>query len=303
MLKTKTLIIIFGPTGVGKTEISIELAKHFKSEIFSADSRQIYKELGIAVAKPEIEQLNCIKHHFINRVSIQEHYSIYQYEHDCINELTKYFKSNNIAILVGGSGLYIDAILNGVDEMPDHDPEIREYVNNIYSKHGIEYLRSELLKHDPEYYNIVDLKNPKRLIRALEIFYQTGKPFSQFRKNQGVKRSFNILKIGIDLDREILYKKINSRVDKMVENGLVEQAYDIYHAKNLPALQTIGYRELFEFIEEKRSLEDAIELLKKNTRNFARRQITWFKRYKTTKWFSPNEINEIFKYIESNLNK
>ncbi len=302
MSKNKTLVIIFGATGVGKTDISIEIAKYFNSEIFSADSRQIYNELGIGVAKPSIEQLNSIKHHFISTVSIHEHYSIYQYEHDCINALTKYFTKNNIAVMVGGSGLYIDAVLNGVDEMPDHDPEIREYVNELYEKNGIEYLRRELLKHDPEYYKIVDLKNQKRLIRALEIFYQTGKPFSQFRKNQIVERDFNTIKIGIDLDRNILYERINSRVDKMVKNGLVKEAYETYQYRNLPALKTIGYKELFEFIDKKRSLEDSIELIKKNTRNFARRQLTWFRRYEDAKWFELNEQNKIIKYIESNLN-
>jgi tRNA dimethylallyltransferase len=186
--------------------------------------------------------------------------------------------------------------------MPDHDPEIREYVNELYEKNGIEYLRHELLKHDPEYYKIVDLKNQKRLIRALEIFYQTGKPFSQFRKNQAVERNFDTIKIGIDLDRNILYERINSRVDKMIKNGLVEEAYDTYQYRNLPALKTIGYKELFEFIEKKRSLEDSIELLKKNTRNFARRQLTWFRRYEDAKWFDLSEQNEISKYIESSLN-
>ncbi len=297
----KNLIILFGPTGAGKTDLSIEIARYFNSEIFSADSRQIYKELGIGVAKPNREQLETIQHHFIDSISVNEHYSIYKFEKDCLNALTEYFETNNVAVMVGGSGLYIDAILNGVDEMPDYDPEIREYVNELFIKYGIEFLRKELLKFDPDYYQIIDLKNPKRLIRAIEIYYQTGIPFSQFLKNQEVNRDFTVIKIGINLDREMLYERINLRVDKMIEQGLIDEVYDIYHNKDLPALQTIGYKELFNYIDKKCSLSDAVELIKKNTRNFARRQLTWFKRYKDAKWFTPSELKEIVNFIEINL--
>lgn len=298
----KYLIILFGPTGVGKTDTSIEIANHFKAEIFSCDSRQIYKELNIGVAKPDPEQLKSVKHHFINHVSVHDHYSIYQYEADSIKSLDKYFENHNCALMVGGSGLYIDAVINGVDEMPDPDPEIRKNLNDFFSKNGLEALRFELKKHDPVYYEQVDLKNPQRIIRALEMFYLTGKPFSEFRKNNNAKRSFEIIKIGIDLDREKLYQRINIRVDKMISEGLVQEAIDLYHLKNLTALKTIGYRELFDYINKKCSLDDAIELIKKNTRNYAKRQLTWFRRYSDTNWFIPTQNEELIKTIEQKVN-
>lgn len=302
MLNQKYLIILFGPTGVGKTDLSIEIAQKFKAEIFSCDSRQIYKELNIGVAKPDANQLKSVKHHFIDYVSVHNHYSIYQYEADSIKALDKYFENNDIALMVGGSGLYIDAVINGVDEMPDPDPEIRKNLNELFNQNGLEALRFELKKHDPVYYEQVDLKNPQRMIRALEMFYLTGKPFSEFRKNSSIQRSFEILKIGIDLDREKLYQRINLRVDKMISDGLVQEAYDLYHIKNLTALKTIGYRELFDYIEKKCSLDEAIELIKKNTRNYAKRQLTWFRRYSDTNWFLPNQNEELIKMIEQKVN-
>jgi tRNA dimethylallyltransferase len=302
MPNQKYLIILFGPTGVGKTDLSIEIAQKFKAEIFSCDSRQIYKELNIGVAKPDANQLKSVKHHFIDYVSVHNHYSIYQYEADSIKALDKYFENNDIALMVGGSGLYIDAVINGVDEMPDPDPEIRKNLNELFNENGLEALRFELKKHDPVYYEQVDLKNPQRIIRALEMFYLTGKPFSEFRKNHYVKRSFDIIKIGIDLDREKLYYRINLRVDNMISDGLVQEAYDLYHIKNLTALKTIGYRELFDYIEKKCSLEDAIELIKKNTRNYAKRQLTWFRRYSDTNWFSPGQKTEIINFLNEKVN-
>lgn len=297
----KALILIFGPTGVGKTDVSIKIAEHFNSEIFSSDSRQMYRELNIGVAKPDISQLNTIKHHFINSVSVHEHYSIYQYEADAIKSLTKYFLSNQIAIMTGGSGLYVDAVCNGIDEMPDHDSEIRKYVNDFYLKNGLEALRFELKKHDPDYYDEVDLRNHIRIIRALEMFHQTGIPFSEFRKKKSIIRDFEIIKIGIDLDREKLYEQINLRVDKMMAEGLLKEAYDLHQIKNLTALKTIGYRELFEYIDKKCSLNEAVELIKKNTRNYAKRQLTWFRRYQDTNWFKPHEVENIIAYIEEKI--
>lgn len=301
MANLKTLVIIFGPTGVGKTDLSIETAKHFSSEILSCDSRQIYKELNIGVAKPEPHQLKEVKHHFIGTVSIDDHYSIYQYEAESTVLLEKYFESHDIAIMCGGSGLYIDAVCNGVDEMPDHDEEIRSQVNELYKTKGIEALRFELKKADPVYYSQVDLKNPNRIMRALEMFYQTGKPFSDFRSNQNTERNFKIIKIGINLDRALLYERINQRVDKMMENGLFEEATTFYSKRNLVALKTIGYRELFNVIEKTISLEDAVELIKKNTRNYAKRQLTWFRRYKDTVWFEPDKTNELNEYIKKEI--
>lgn len=302
MLNQKNLIILFGPTGVGKTDISIEIAQQFNSEIFSCDSRQIYKELNIGVAKPDPEQLNLVRHNFIDFVSVHEHYSIYQYEADSIKELNKYFQTKNTALMVGGSGLYIDAVINGVDEMPDPDPEIRKNLNDLYKENGLEALRFELKKHDPIYYEQVDLKNPQRIIRALEMYYLTGKPFSDFRTKNNPKRNFNIIKIGIDLDREKLYQRINNRVDKMISDGLVQEVYDLYHIKNLTALKTIGYRELFDYIDKKCSLDEAIELIKKNTRNYAKRQLTWFRRYSDTQWFRPEQKIELLNFLIDKVN-
>ncbi len=301
MTKQKTLIIIFGPTGVGKTDLSIEIAKHFNSEILSCDSRQMYKELNIGVAKPEPYQLEEVKHHFINSISIDDHYSIYQYEDDSIKLLDNYFKTKDIAIMCGGSGLYIDAVCNGVDEMPDHDQDIRDQVNELYKTQGIESLRFELKRADPEYYAQVDLKNPTRIMRALEIFIQTGKPFSEFRKNKMIERNFKTIKIGINLDRALLYERINLRVDKMMQDGLFEEAKRFYNKKNFVALKTIGYKELFSVIDKTISLDDAIELLKKNTRNYAKRQLTWFRRYDDTVWFEPDKIKELKEYLNSEI--
>jgi len=289
----KHLIIITGPTGAGKTDLSIEIAKHYNSEIFSCDSRQFYKELEIGVAKPNELQLKTIKHHFINNVSIHQHYSISQYETEAIKKLDEYFLHNNIAIMCGGSGLYIDAICNGIDEMPDHDPKIRQEVINFYKNHGIEALRYELQKIDPQYYSEVDLKNPQRIMRGIEIYRMTGKPFSYFRTNVKMKRNFNVLKIGVNIDRENLYYKINQRVDKMIKSGLVEEARTLYQYKELVSLKTIGYREIFDYIENKTTLEEAIELIKRNTRHYARRQLTWFKKYNDINWISSNDMATI----------
>ena len=299
MCNTKLLLIVFGPTGVGKTDISISIAKHFKSEIFSCDSRQMYKELNIGVARPSESQLNDIKHNFIANISIHEHYSISKFEIEALAKLDEYFATNDIAIMCGGSGLYVDAICNGVDEMPDHDPQIREDVINFYKQSGIEALRSEVEHIDPIFYAQVDLKNPQRLMRALEIYRATGKPFSSFRTNSVASRNFKIIKIGIDLDRDELYKKIDTRVDIMISEGLIEEAKNLHIHKGLVALKTIGYRELFDYFENEQSLEKTVELVKRNTRHLARRQLTWFRRYKDAKWFDANNTNEILEYIDN----
>lgn len=301
--KPKYLVIIFGPTGVGKTDLSIEIADYFKSDIISCDSRQIYKELNAGVAKPEPHQLDLIKHHFINSVSIHQHYSIYQYESDVINLLQDYFKRNNLAIMCGGSGLYLDAVCNGIDEMPDHDPEIRNKVIEIHKTQGLAALRFELKRVDPEYYSQVDLKNPNRIMRAIEIYYQTGIAFSEFRKNNSRKRDFEIIKIGINLDREQLYDRINNRVDKMMKNGLFNEVQELEIYKNLVALRTIGYTELFKVINNEIDIEQAVELIKRNSRHYARRQITWFRRYEDAVWFSPDKINKIILTINSLIYK
>jgi tRNA dimethylallyltransferase len=295
----KLLIIILGPTASGKTDLSIEIAKHFNADIFSCDSRQFYKQLNIGVAKPSVEQLNAIKHHFIGNVDITEHYSISKFEQDAITKLDEYYKNNNIAIMTGGSGLYINAICNGVDEMPDFDPEIRENLNKQYESEGIESIRFELKKIDPVYYNQVDLKNPQRILRAIEVFKTTGIPFSKFRTNTKANRNFNIIKIGIKTDRELLYERINRRVDIMFENGLLNEVKPLYKYKNHVALKTIGYSELFMYLENKINLERAIELIKRNSRRYARRQITWFKKIEDCSWFETKEIKNIIDYINN----
>ncbi len=302
MNKDKHLVIIFGPTGVGKTDLSINLASHFNSEIFSCDSRQFYKELGVGVAKPDDEQLSRVKHHFINSVSIYDHYSISQFETDTISALDEYYKTHDVAFMVGGSGLYIDAICNGVDIMPDHDEKIRQEVIKFYEDEGLEAIRFELKKIDPEYYEKVDLKNPQRILRAIEMYRLTGKPFSEFRTNKKVDRNFNIIKIGINLDREILYSRINLRVDKMIEEGLIQEAKALHIYKGLVALKTIGYTELFKHFENEQNLTESVELIKRNSRHYARRQLTWFRRYKDANWFEPNEETKILEHINSSIN-
>ncbi len=293
------LVIIFGPTGVGKTNLSIDIAKYYNSEIFSCDSRQFYKELKIGVAKPSKEQLNTVKHHFISNVSILEHYSISKFETEAIAKLDEYYKKNNIALMVGGSGLYINAILNGVDTMPDHDEKIRQEVTKLYEEQGLEAIRFELKRIDPVYYNQVDLKNPLRILRAIEIYRQTGKPFSDFRKNKKTKRNFEIIKVGINLDREVLYENINKRVDNMFQEGLLEEVKNIsiYQDKNLVALKTIGYTELFEYLKNEQNKDKTVELIKRNTRRYARRQLTWFRKYEDAKWFYPNDYKKVIEYI------
>ncbi len=299
MNKNKHLAIVFGPTGVGKTDVSIQLALYFGAEIFSCDSRQFYKELGIGVAKPDANQLSKVKHHFINNVSIHDHYSISQFETEAISSLDEYFKTKDIAIMVGGSGLYVDAICKGVDIMPDHDEKIRQEVIEFYENNGIEALRFELKRIDPEYYKIVDLKNPQRLLRAIEIYRATGKAFSEFRTNKTANRNFNIIKLGIDLDREILYNRINDRVDNMIKDGLIEEAKHLHKYRGLVALKTIGYTEFFNYFEtdNEQNLDKAVQLLKRNTRHYARRQLTWFRRYKDAKWFGPDDLEEIKEYV------
>lgn len=300
-MKEKTLVIITGPTGVGKTRISIEVAKYFNAEIFSCDSRQFYRQLNIGVAKPETEELESVKHNFIGHIDVTEHYSISKFEEDAISSLSKYFKVNDTAIMTGGSGLYIDAVTKGVSIMPDYDPEVRDSLMLKYKNEGIESLRFDLKRIDPNYYEQVDLQNPQRILRALEVFYSSGKTFSELRKPKSVNRDFKILKIGITSEREKLYNSINNRVDEMLEKGLVEEAKNLYKYKNHIALKTIGYKELFMYFEGSYDLDKAIELIKRNSRRYARRQMTWFKRYEDIKWFENNEEKEILSYISSKL--
>jgi len=299
----KTLIIVTGPTGVGKTKLGIILAKHFDTEIVSADSRQIFRELSIGTAVPTPGELSMVKHHFIHSHSITENYNASKYEAEALKRLDELFLKHNEVIMVGGSMLYIDAVCKGIDILPDADPEIRESLKTRFETEGIESLRLQLKKLDPGYYNIVDLKNPARVIHALEICLTAGKPYSSFRTNPKKERPFRIIKTGLNCDREILHQRINKRVDKMIEAGLENEAGGVYHLKHLNALNTVGYKEFFSYFEGEITRGEAIELIKRNSRRYARKQITWFGKDTGTKWFEPNQGTEIIKTIENRISK
>lgn len=299
----KYLIVIAGPTAVGKTDASIQIAQQLGTEIFSSDSRQFYREMEIGTAKPSIEELQRAKHHFINSRSISEDYSVGDFERECIDQLDAYFTNQSIAILTGGTGLYIKAICEGLDDFPDTDPSIRATLNLLKEEKGIEALQAELQEKDPTYFAEADIQNPHRIIRALEIIRSTGKTFSSFRQKNYKQRIFKPIYIALNLERSVLYQRINQRVDLMVENGLVEEARNLFPEREKNALQTVGYRELFEHFENKHSLEEAIELIKRNTRRYAKRQVTWFKNSGSYNFFQPKDINEIVEFIKSQIGK
>lgn len=297
----KFLIVILGPTGVGKTEISIEIATHFNAEIISADSRQFYIEMKTGTAVPSDIQLNKVKHHFIRFISVREYYSSSLFERDVLKLLYTLYENNQIVIMTGGSGMYLDAVCNGIDDIPDIDPAVREKYTNKFRDEGIEGLRVALKLLDPEHYRKVDLKNPKRIIRALEICESTGRPYSAFMTKRKVERDFIIIKIGLERERKELYEKINSRVDSMLEEGLEEEVRQLFELKDLNALKSVGYSEFFDFFEGKTSRAKAIELIKRNSRRYAKRQITWWSRDKDVKWFSPDQVQDIKMYIEDRI--
>jgi tRNA dimethylallyltransferase len=292
------LIVLLGPTGVGKTDVSIDIAEHFKAEIISADSRQFYKEMKIGTAVPEDFQLQKIKHHFIRFISVRDYYSASIFERDVLNLLPELFGRNKIALMTGGSGMYINAVCNSIDDIPDVDPELREKYIRKHKEEGIESLRIALKLLDPEHYLKVDLKNPKRIIRALEICETTGRPYSSFLTKKNKTRDFRILKIGLKRAKEELYEKINLRVDNMIGLGLQEEAMELYELKNLNALNSVGYKEFFDFFDGRTSYEKTIELIKRNTRRFAKRQMTWWGKEKDIRWFHPDMKQEIISYIE-----
>ena len=296
-MNTKTLIIVLGPTAIGKTSLSIQLAKHFNTEIISADSRQFYKELLIGAAPPNTEELKEVHHHFIQHLSVSEDYNVGKFEEDAINKIEKLFINKDKIIMVGGSGLYIDSICKGFDKMPKTPTEIREKVIELYKTNGLEFLQNEVEKKDPLFYKEVDKNNPQRLLRALEVMYDTNKTFSSFRKKEDKKRNFNIIKIGLESDRELLYNRINSRVDRMMKNGLLKEVEALINFKNKNSLQTVGYKEIFEYLEGESSIDEAISKIKQNSRRFAKRQITWFRKDTSIKYFSPKSLEEIIKFI------
>ena len=299
----KFLIVLTGPTGIGKTKVGISLAHHFNSVIVSADSRQIFRELSIGTAVPNPAELESVKHYFIQTHSIFEDYNASKFETEALEVINGLFKNFNPVFLVGGSMLYIDAVCNGIDIMPDADLEIRKSLKNRLETEGIESLRFQLKKLDPDYYNIVDLKNPNRIIHALEISILTGKPFSSFRSNPKKTRPFTTIKIGLDCEREVLHKKINTRVDEMIELGLEKEALELFQYEQLNALNTVGYREFISFFKNEITREKAIELIKRNTRRYARKQLTWFRNDKDVKWFEPGQLKEIITFIENRVNE
>lgn len=293
------LIVLLGPTGIGKTDLSIELAERAGIEIISADSRQFYREMIIGTAVPEADQLKRVRHHFIRFLSVKEYYSASLYERDVLALLPDLFGKNNIVLMTGGSGMYIDAVCNGIDDIPDVEPTVREKYISLYRESGIEGLRIALRLLDPEHYSKIDLKNHKRIIRALEICETTGKPFSSFLTMQKREREFGIIKIGLTKDRDELYKRINFRVDRMIETGLESEARQLYHLRHLNALNTVGYREFFEYFDGNISHEKTIELIKRNTRRFAKRQLTWWSRDMGITWFHPEEKEAIIGHIDT----
>jgi len=296
-MNTKTLIVVLGPTAIGKTSLSIKLAKHYNTEIISADSRQFYKELLIGAAPPSPSEISEVKHHFIHNLSINTDYNVGKFEEDSIKKIEELFKTKDKLILVGGSGLYIDAICKGLDKMPDISSKTRDKVIQEYQEYGLDYLQNKVKEKDPKYFSEVDISNPQRLMRSLEVYYETNKPFSSFRNKKDRKRSFNIIKIGLETEREILYNRINKRVDIMMENGLLEEVKSLHQYKVKNALQTVGYKELFEYLDGTTILEEATEKIKQNSRRFAKRQITWFNRDKKTTYFSPTDLNKIIDFI------
>lgn len=297
-----TLIVLIGPTGIGKTDLSLNIAEHYNTEIISADSRQLYADLKIGTAAPTPEQLARVKHHFVGTLQLTDYYSAAQYEAEVMKKLDELFKRHNVIVLTGGSMMYVDAVCKGIDDIPTVDEETRKTLMKHYENVGLERLCAELKILDPEYYDIVDKKNPKRVIHALEICYMTGQTYTSFRTSQTKERPFNIIKVGLRREREELYARINKRVDIMMEDGLLEEAKSVYQYKNLNSLNTVGYKEMFKYLDGEWELPFAIEKIKQNSRIYSRKQVTWFKRDTDITWFHPDDTDNIMSFIEERLN-
>ena len=301
MALIKTLITIVGPTAVGKTALGIQMANHFDTEIVSADSRQFYKEINIGTAKPSLDELAQAKHYFVNSHSINQLFSIGDFETEALKTLADIFERKNVAILIGGSGMYVNALLNGLDEMPKIDLSVRERLNSQLNEEGIKSIKTELQKVDPIYFFEVDQNNPQRMIRGLEVFHSTGQRLSALRSKTKKPRNFNVIKIGLNTDRKKLYEKINDRVDIMIADGLLEEVISLKEFRNLNALKTVGYNELFEHLDGKISLRQAIDAIKQNTRRFAKRQLTWFRKDEDINWFEPTDEEKILQFLKARL--
>lgn len=301
-MSSKSLIVVTGPTAIGKTDLAIKIALDYGTEIVSADSRQFYKEMSIGTAKPTEDETALVKHHFVDSISIQDTYSAGKFETEALNTLKEIFNYHNVAVMVGGSGLFVKAVTEGFDVFPEIDPKVREHLNDIYATEGINPLQILLKNLDPQYAVEVDLANPQRIIRALEVCLSTGKPYSSFRSTRSIDaRPFKSIKIGLDMERLQLYNRINKRVDDMVEHGLLAEVERLLPNRNLNALNTVGYSELFDHLDGKTSLEEAVERIKQNTRRFAKRQLTWFRKDTEIVWFNPQDYNSIMKFINSRL--
>ena len=293
----KTLIVITGPTAVGKTRLCLDIAKHFGIPIINADSRQIYKELSIGTARPTAEEMQEVKHYFVGTLSMEDYYSASLYEQQVLTLLDMLFKDSDYALMAGGSMMYIDAVCDGIDDIPTIDDETRQTMKQRLEDEGLESLCEELHRLDPEYYEIVDRQNPKRVVHALEICTMTGQTYTSYRKREKKERPFRIVKIGLNRDREELYNRINVRVDQMMQQGLLKEAMEMYPRRDLNALNTVGYKELFDYIEGRWSLEEAVERIKGNTRRYARKQLTWYKKDPQIMWFRPDQQQDIINYI------
>ncbi len=299
----KTLLVIVGPTAIGKTELAVKLAQHFKTEILSADSRQFYQELNVGVARPTEQQLQLVKHHFIACRSVENEYNAGEFEKDALYCLEKIFSKHDIAVMVGGSGLYVRAVCEGFDAVPPGDAEVKEQLEIVLKEKGLQHLQDELKQADPDYYKSADIQNPRRVIRALEVYRITGKPFSAHHSAEVKKRDFNIVKIGLHAEREVLYERINQRVDDMMQHGLLDEVKKLIPFRTCKALQTVGYQELFDFLDDKTDFDTAVNLIKQHTRNFAKRQLTWFRKDKDVHWFEPHEVQEIIAFINQEIAK
>jgi tRNA dimethylallyltransferase len=297
----KNVIIVAGPTAVGKTSVAISLARHFHTEIISADSRQCFKELKTGVARPSEEELKNTPHHFIASHSIHDEISAAFFEQYALQKVNELFQKLPVVIMVGGTGLYIRAFCEGLDEMPSINPLIRKTVVSDYNNGGVEWLREQVEKHDPLFFSAGEMQNPQRMMRALEVKLSTGRSILSFHTRSKKKREFNIIKIGLELPKEELHRNIDTRVDKMIEDGLIQEVTQLRSFKNLNALQTVGYSEIFDFLDGKISMETATEEIKKNTRRYAKRQMTWFRKDKEISWFLPSKQEEIFAYCKKHL--